>query len=919
MKVVKKIKNGVNDKTKYNKREFLQNLLYNEFSYDQFEIFIKKFFKYEYFIEEKRIHNFNFHRVSKYYDNKDKKIEILIFRKYDLNNSILLLNNYMITNNIDAVIIIENSVNATWKLGFYERNSWKNRCNRLYYFEMGKDENNIYLYNEFINIRKINYNYIKNIFSINKFEQNYINNLKKNIKNFNIIYDNIDINQFKQEIIMIIALYFLKIDNRDEEILNLLKSLGSKYNIDDRSLNLLKKLLDSYSYINRENLNIVEKLQINPSILEKLYEDLLDNDFKKNCGIYYTPKDITKYMCNEALLHYIKRKKIGINEENLKKIIDGSYFKENKTNNCNLNILSLIKKEILNIKIIDPALGCGAFLLEVLYKIYELMKNIILLNKDDNINFYQIKLDIIENCIYGVDINKHSIYISKLRIFIFLVQGIDLTNKNVFNELLKIKYNLYTGDTIIPNRISGFNCHDNFKNVFENKNGFDIIIGNPPYLGEKGNKSLFNEISLSSIGTRFYQGKSDLFYFFFHIGLDLLNKNGILAYITTNYYVTADGAFNLRKDIKTRSKIIKLVNFGNVKIFDYAKGQTNLITILSKSKEENLIGESIVINEKISLFELEYLYLDSSYKSNLSKIDSESFFYGDKLYIKFEDNKIDRILDKLLIDCFYIKDYFNVSQGIVSGADRLTNKYIKKYKINGIQNEGIFVVEDYCNLEKEILWDLYKNSDICKYNINNRIKNKIIYTDKSTDIDKYPKIKEHLLKYKEILSDKRESRIGQLPWYSLNWSRKKDIFLSEKIVAPQRSKRNTFAYNNKALFASADIYYITKKDIFEKDILIKYVLAILNSKLYYFWLYYRGKKKGKLLELYGTPLENTPIKKININEQKKYVEVVDKIIKLKEIGKNTDKLEQEIDMMVYSLYNLSEKEIKEVEFKYSRV
>ena len=107
--------------------------------------------------------------------------------------------------------------------------------------------------------------------------------------------------------------------------------------------------------------------------------------------------------------------------------------------------------------------------------------------------------------------------------------------------------------------------------------GFDLVIANPPYIGEKNNKHVFQSIGLTKFGQRFYQGKMDLFYFFFHLGLDLLRDGGILHYITTSYYITATGAAKLRDDICTRSDILQMLNFGELRVFESAAGQHNLL------------------------------------------------------------------------------------------------------------------------------------------------------------------------------------------------------------------------------------------------------------------------------------------------------------------------------------------------------
>jgi adenine-specific DNA-methyltransferase len=130
---------------------------------------------------------------------------------------------------------------------------------------------------------------------------------------------------------------------------------------------------------------------------------------------------------------------------------------------------------------------------------------------------------------------------------------------------------------------------------------------------------------------------------------------------------------------------------------------------------------------------------------------------------------------------------------------------------------------------------------------------------------------------------------------------------------------NTFAYNEIPWYASADVYYITEKS---EDVSLKYILALLNSKLYLLWFYFRGKRKGESLELYGTPLSEVPINIIPEIQQKPFIDLVDDILRLtyseeysQDIGKQEQvrKLELEIDQMVYELYELSDEETMAVE------
>ncbi len=164
-----------------------------------------------------------------------------------------------------------------------------------------------------------------------------------------------------------------------------------------------------------------------------------------------------------------------------------------------------------------------------------------------------------------------------------------------------------------------------------------------------------------------------------------------------------------------------------------------------------------------------------------------------------------------------------------------------------------------------------------------------------------------------------ESAYKKGKWWALTTDRPNIDFSGEKILCPQRSSINTFVYSNKEWYASADVYYITPN---KAGYSIKYILAILNSRIIYFWLYYMGKRKGEILELYLEPLQLVPIKKVSFTQQKPFIDIVDQIIdvtKDEDYLSNSAKqakakvLERQIDQMVYALYRLTPEEIAVVE------
>ncbi len=222
--------------------------------------------------------------------------------------------------------------------------------------------------------------------------------------------------------------------------------------------------------------------------------------------------------------------------------------------------------------------------------------------------------------------------------------------------------------------------------------------------------------------------------------------------------------------------------------------------------------------------------------------------------------------------------------------------------------------------EKELLKPFFKNSDIDSYWCNLTPEKYLLYIDRNkTDISDYPNVLRHLNKYRSLLESRREVKTNVIKYFQLQWPREETIFHGEKIVVPYRSLSNTFAYNNVPWYCRSDCYVIKPKT---DDYHIKYILGLLNCSLYYFWFYTKGKRKGNTLELFQTPLSETPIKKLPTNEQILLSSIVDQIlleIYSIDFAINFDRqkvvknLKREIDEMVYTSFRLSKSEMKDID------
>lgn len=883
---------------------------------------------------------------------------------------------------------------------------------------------------------------------------------------------------------------------------------GTEIVLDNNIFDRILSTFDRFNFTVKEDEPLEKEVAVDPEMLGKVFENLLTVKDRKSKGAFYTPREIVHYMCQQSLINYletntsIERKDIEKfiqlgdlaldmiikEQEQIKKYGKSYDIKEEytlpKSIKDNYKEIDRLFREI---KVVDPAVGSGAFPLGMMSEIVK-ARSVLSIYFNEKRSDYDLKREIIENCIYGVDIESSAVDITKLRFWLSLIvdeldmqnikplpnldhkimcgnslleefEGVKLFDEKLLGEVKKdvsfevkaiekdiaefykkkgdiVRGNLngssikeveneikklerkkkklleapkdtsrnLTLDEATQNRIKEsqrkltelkklqkqfFNEQNRkikkqlradidkiewelveetlkeqgnedamqkleqykknkskpfflwklyFAEVFQRENpGFDVVIANPPYVGHKGGqKELFQELKNTEFGRRFNNERMDLFYYFFHLGLDLGRIKSEVAFITTNYYVTADSAIKLRTDFKNRTSIRKLVNFNELKIFDSARGQHNMLTFVTKIKEDifcevystNRTGVATprILLDILSKTDKETVYYDLKqdeiYEGNMNYI---RLYYG-----KLKNKKtIDEILEKLKINSNELIRLCNISQGMVSGIDRISKKHIKKIPaFSNNEGEGVYVIDLETKKsigESPLLRPWFKNSDISKYKVNEENSLWVIQAYTDLNMDKYPNIKSHFEKYKQAIKSRnydsgelsKAKRLGK--WWAMSSSRREFDFSKPKIVSPQRSYNNTFAYTEKEWTASADVYFITLKDI---NYNLKYILALLNSKLYYLWLYFRGKRKGEMLELYLTPLSEVLIKEISPEQQKPFISLVDQILSITkgdDYLDNPDKkakvkrLEKEIDQLVYKLYELTPEEIKIVE------
>lgn len=452
--------------------------------------------------------------------------------------------------------------------------------------------------------------------------------------------------------------------------------------------------------------------------------------------------------------------------------------------------------------------------------------------------------------------------------------------------------------------------------MFGVKDGFDVVMANPPYVGEKGHKTLFDHLRQTPLGKRFHKGKMDLFYFFFHLGLDNLKDGGILSFITTNYYPTADGAIKLRKDLYERSNVIELINFNEYKIFESALGQHNMITIVQKG-EPNL--EFITFQTFVKTkggpdtTELASILSRGSKYGVYNRITRSNLFDGKNFYLRFAtgSTEIENILWKMLDKGTPLKEFATTNEGLHTGLDTISDKDLRKANNAGlVKGEGVFVLpKGEFNFKHLRPW--FKGSDIDHYAANTNSNFEVLYYENNVmpDDDEI----EHLSKFKKLLVNRVAIKRANRPWYQLNWPRQQSMFEGQKIVNPYRSQKNYFALVDGPWYASADVFFTQTKN--SSRISNEVLTALLNSKLVLFWLTHRGKRKGNILEIKSVPIGQIPIILPSQEQMIKLKTLVNEIMSIKTKDQNEDisKLDFSINKIVYGLYELTPEEIAIVE------
>ena len=536
---------------------------------------------------------------------------------------------------------------------------------------------------------------------------------------------------------------------------------------------------------------------------------------RKQDGVFYTPQYITKYIVENTVGRLCAEKKQQLN------IVEDEYFSDQrrqlKTKQRLLEQLHQYREWLLQITILDPACGSGAFLnaaLQFLMAEHKLIDEMEAKVAGSAIVFQDVENSILEHNLYGVDINEESVEIAQLALW--------LRTAKPHRKLNSLNENIKCGNSLISDpAVAGekaFNWQEQFPKVFE-KGGFDVVIGNPPYVNAIELKKSYSNEEYNYLKKQYVTAKGtvDLYIYFFEKGLSMLKQNGVLAYITPNRYLSASYGIALRQLIINQYSFYQLIDYSDKKVFEDASTYPVITMIQNGFNESVLCGKFDDAHELVSK--------------------------------KYPSNKLD-ILENSILG-FLLNDKLTITQKIISQSMPLS--VVGEINATSTAKEA----DDYSTLitEEECGYKLINTGTIDPY-----------YT--TWGIFTLTKQgKQYLTPY--LSSDNKDIS-----------SNRRNLYSSPKIIISKIGLSCEAFYDKNGEYASIDTNCVhTFKDGFCPE----YILCWLNSKLYnyMFECLFDGLRMSGGYLLYSAPnLKNTYIKVIPIDAQQPFIALADKMLSL---------------------------------------
>ena len=699
--------------------------------------------------------------------------------------------------------------------------------------------------------------------------------------------------------------------------------------IDNELLYNHTKILASYNFESQVDVNILGHIFENSlNEIESVNAEIEGGDFdkqkskRKKDGVFYTPKYITKYIVENTIGKLCEEKKteLGFKEE--------EYFKGRK-NRQQATIIKLVeildsyREWLLQLTICDPACGSGAFLnqaLDFLIKEHTYIDELKSKVLGGGILFSDIENTILENNIYGVDLNEESVEIAKLSLWLRTAQP--RRKLNNLNSNIKCGNSLIDSKAVVGDK--AFNWQEQFPTVFAN-GGFDVIIGNPPYVFSRGNEH-FKELN-EFIWKKFKhnKGKLNLYSVFLELTISfILKPNGNMGFITPETFIRTSTYQDIRKFVINNFNLRTIQIYG-IGVFENVTAETVVMIIDNKFLDNNISVFEKIIDSNSSI-----IYEEN--QNNFNNTPENRFVYGNS-------QSDETLFKKLKSNNVLLGEIVDVRNGVATKSGKndfiskivLTEKYKKLLEAPELFRYGFKWAGNYINYDKEALHrprkeETFLSDKIMIQRVSSRLicsyDNEQFYTFNSVN-NLVINNNNFSLKYLIVILNSKIIDYFYRKNYSLDASYTITVTKQnlDSIPIPKVSLIKQEPFVEKAdLMLSLNKNILEKSSKFTKYLQSQFAIEKLTKKLDNWYELDFGdfiKEVNKAIKLTNKERvknELQPIKELTKLDEMDWMDVFEtkkaEVQALKQQIKTTDK---EIDAMVYDLYGLSEEEIAIVE------
>jgi hypothetical protein len=679
-------------------------------------------------------------------------------------------------------------------------------------------------------------------------------------------------------------------------------------------------LFEAFNFTITESTPLDVEIAVDPEMLGKIFEELVTG--RHDSGSYYTPKPIVSFMCREALKGYLETQVPEEDKHALTRFIDKHEPDEVRNAEAVLNALR-------RVTVCDPACGSGAYLLGMMHELLDLRQCLFQTRQVDNKTMYQRKLDVIQTNIYGVDIAEFAVNIARLRLWLSLAVDYDGPEPQ---PLPNLDYKIEVGDSVcspspgalqmglqqqlvtefldlkakyliahhaeksilrakvealrveimgFSNRdVEGFDWVVNFAEVFVNK-GFDVVLANPPYVRQEKIKHL--KPDLKKRFPKEYSGTADLYCYFYLRGIEMLNPDGMISFISSNKWLRADYGSRLRGRLAEASSVRSITDFGELPVFETA-ATFPMILVAKKGPPSN--NDSPTFTAVKSLNE-PYPDVKALIAGQGTLLPNTAIAGEHWRLVTSERASIMASMDER---CVSLGEY--VGKEIYYGIKTGFNKAF----VLDAETRKRLIAEDISS--KKIIKPLAVGDDVRKWHID--LKQKwLIVTPIGIPIKEYPAIFKHLKRFKEKLEARQDQ--GEY-WWELRACTYYREFANPKIVFPEIALEPRFAYDESGVYTNNKAFFIPSGDLFLLGVLnsapaweyIKTICAVLGDE----------DARGRVM-LQWVNLKRLPIPITDDAGKKRVAELVKQCL-----AANSDDrvlIERKIDAEVRSLYGIAGK------------